>query len=583
MALKAGGKAIIAAAVVAVALGALWQMDGLGYLTAKASKPSEVPQMQTMKEDVAAKPPTAAFQHGGAPTKIEIAKADGGCQIKVVTIPWNGMSSLGYANGGVTTTSDSLMAARGVKLKIERLDMYDQILAQQVKFAEAVKSGDKCPSDGAGFAIIMGDGYPAYINGAQEAMKKLGQQLQVVGALGYSRGEDKCIIDKDANPRGSLIAGVPGDGDINICLQYAADNGIKVNTDQKTYDPEAINFVNVTEFTAADEKFIAGATEQRFNVKTKKSETIKVNGTATWTPGDVKVAKERGNIKVLASTKEYMWQMPSIVIGNRDWMRQNPKFVENMLAAAFEAGEKQRSDDAALRKSAEISSVVFKEQNADFWFKYYKGTTENGIQLGGSTSNGLGDNLFLFGLNGNDALYKRVYTVFANATIKHFPDFLKEAVTYEDVVNTNYLKTLAANAKAGEIVVAKPVYDQAAPKQTFATRNVNIEFATGKADITSAGLRQLNDVLDQLSISGLRVELRGHTDNVGDPIANQLLSKKRAESVRDWLIANAGSTFPAERISARGYGDTVPVADNKTADGKAKNRRVEIVLLTTSN
>ena len=582
MALKAGGKAIIAGAVVVIALGAMWKMDGLGYLTAKQAKPAEVPQMQTLGADAAAKP-VAAFQHGGAPTEIKIAKNESGCQIKVVTIPWNAMSSLGYANGGVTTTSDSLMAERGVKLRIERLDMYDQILAQQVKFAEAVKAGDKCPSDGAGFAVIMGDGYPAYIAGAQEAMKKLGQQLQVVGALGYSRGEDKCIIDANSNPRGSLIAGVPGDGDVNICLQYAADNGIKVNTDQKTYDPQAINFVNVTEFTAADEKFIAGATEQRFNVVTKKSETIKVNGSATWTPGDVKVAKERGNIRVLASTKEYMWQMPSIIIGNRDWMRQNPKFVENMLAAAFQAGEKQRGSDAALRKSAEISSLVFKEQSPDYWFKYYKGITENGVELGGSTSNGLGDNLFLFGLNGNDALYKRVYTVFANATIKHFPDFLKEAVPYEDVVNTNYLKTLAANAKAGELVVDKPVYDQAAPKKTFATRNVNIEFATGKADITSAGLAQLNDVLDQLSISGLRVELRGHTDNVGDPAANQLLSKKRAEAVREWLTANAGSTFPAERISARGYGDTTPVADNKTADGKAKNRRVEIVLLTTSN
>lgn len=584
MALKKGGRVILAVAACAIALGALWKMDGLGYLTAKVSKPSEVPQMETMRESVA-KPGAAPaeFQHGGAPVQINIAKNDGSCQVKVVTIPWNAMSSLGYANGGVTTTSDSLMAARGVKLKIERLDAYDQILAQQVKFAEAVRNGEKCPSDGAGFAIIMGDGYPAYIGGAQEAMKKLGQQLQVVAALGYSRGEDKCVLDKDANPRGSLIAGVPGDGDVNVCIQFAADNGIKVNTDQKTYDPDAINFLNVTSFTDADEKFIAGATENRFNVKTKKSENVKVNGSATWTPGDVKLAKERGNIKVLASTKEYMWQMPSIVIGNRDWMRQNPKFVENMLAAAFEAGEKQRSDDAALRKSAEISSLVFKEQNADYWFRYYKGVEERGVKLGGSTSNGLGDNLFLFGLNGNDALYKRVYTVFANVTIKHFPDFLKEAVPYEDVVNTNYLKSLAANAKGAELAVAKPTYDPTAPKQTFAKRAVSIEFASGKADITSGGIKQLNDVLDQLSISGLRVELRGHTDNVGDPASNQILSKKRAEAVREWIMANAGSNFPAERISAKGYGDTEPIADNKTAAGKAQNRRVEIVLLTTSN
>lgn len=575
MALKPGGKAILAAGIVAVVLGAAWQFDGLGYLTAKQSKPSEVPNV----ERVAA----ADLGRSATPTQINIAKADGGCQITLSTIPWNGITGMSYANGGVTTAGGSLMEQRGVKLKIERLDMYDQIMAQQVKFAEQVKAGEKCPSQGSAFAIIMGDGYPAYINGAQEAMKKMGSQLQVVGAIGFSRGEDKCIIDKDANPRGALIAGVPGDGDVNICIQYASDNGIAVNTDQKTYDPNAINFVNVKEFTEADEKFIAGAHETRFNVATKKSEKIKVNGSATWTPGDVKLAKVRGNLKVLASTKEYMWQMPTIVIGNREWMAQNPKIVENFLAAAFEGGERVRSDDAALMKAAETNSLIFKEQNAEYWTKYFKGTTENGVSLGGSTTNGLGDNVFYFGLNGNDSLYKRVYTAFANVTVKHFPDFLTTPVPYEEVVNTGFLKTLAANAKASDLQVAKPVYDQAAPKQTFASRSVAIEFDSGKATITSAGIRELNEVLDQLSISGLRVQLNGHTDSLGDPQANQLLSKRRADAIKEWIMANAGSSFPAERLSTRGYGDTVPIADNKSVEGRAKNRRVDIVLLTTSN
>lgn len=580
MGMKAGGKAILVGAAVAIFGGAVLYFDGLNYFTAKQSKPSEVPQMETIMK---ASPEAAQFQHGGAPIKIDIAKADGGCQVNVATIPWNAISGLTYANGGVTTQSGSLMEKRGVRLKIERVDMYDQIMAQQVKFAEAVKAGEKCPKEGAAFAIIMGDGYPAYINGAQEAMKKIGHQLQVIGAVGYSRGEDKCIIDKGANPRGSLIAGVPGDGDVNICIQYAADNGIPVNTDQKTYDPDAMNFVNVKEFTEADEKFIAGATETRINTKTKKSDAVKVNGSATWTPGDVKLAKQRGNIKVLASTKEYMWQMPTIVIGNRDWMAKNAKFVENMLAAAFEGGEMVRSDSAALLKAGEINSILFKEQNAEYWAKYFRGSVENGISLGGSTTNSLGDNLFLFGLNGNDNLYKRVYTVFGNVAIKYFPDFLTTMVPYDEVVNTNYLKTLTVHAKGADLQAAKPTYDQSAPKQTFAKRAVAIEFETGKATITAAGVKALNEVLDQLSISGLRVQLNGHTDNVGDPAANQLLSKKRADSVKDWIMANAGSSFPAERLTTRGYGDTEPVADNKSAAGKAQNRRVEIILLTTSN
>ena len=576
MALKPAGKALIIAGVVATFMVVGWKLDGLNYFAAKVSKPAEVPVMETLgaNKNVVVPAPSAP---------INIAKADGTCQTKLVTIPWNGITGLSYANGGANTKSGSLLDKRGVKLNIERLDMYDQIMAQQVKFAEAVAKGDKCPREGAAFAVIMGDGYPAYIGGAQETMSKLGQQLQVIGAVGYSRGEDKCIIDKASDPRGSLIAGVPGDGDVNICIQYAADNNIPVNTDQKTYDPKAMNFLNVKEFTDADEKFIAGAVETRINTETRKAEKVKVNGTATWTPGDVKVAKSRGNIKVLASTKEYMWQMPTIVIGNKQWMSQNAKYVENLLAGAFEGGEKVRSDDNALLAAAEINSAIFKEQNAEYWAKYFKGTVENGVALGGSTTNGLGDNLYLFGLNGNDNLYQRVYTVFGNVAIKYFPDFLTKLVPYDEVVNTGYLKTLAANAKTGELVIDKPTYDPTAPKQTFAKRSVNIEFETGKATITPRGLNALNDVLDQLSISGLRVQLNGHTDNIGDPTANQILSKKRADAVKEWIMANAGSSFPTERLSTRGYGDTAPAADNKTAEGRAQNRRVEIVLQTSGN
>jgi OOP family OmpA-OmpF porin len=575
MALKTGGKVILIGIAVAAVFGIGIKMDGLNYFTAKQSKAAEVPQMETMKGSV------ASYQHGGTPIKIDIAKSDSTCQVKLLTLPWNGITGLSYANGGVNTADGSLMDKRGVKLHIERQDAYDQMMSEQVKFAEAVKKGDKCPSAGAAFTIIMGDGYPAYIKGAQETMKKLGQQLQVIAAVGYSRGEDKCIIAKDGNPRGALIAGVPGDGDINTCIQFAADNGIPVNSDQKTYDPDAMNFLNVKEFTEADEKFITGYTDTRINTKTRKSEQIKVNGSATWTPGDVKVAtKLNGNIKVLASTKEYMWQMPSVIIGNQMWMSQNPKIVENMLAAAFEGGEAVRTEDGALMKAAEVNSMIFKEQTGEYWAKYFKGVTENGINLGGSTTNGLGDNAFLFGLNGNDNLYKRVYTTFGNIGIKYFPDLLPSLVPYDDVVNTNYLKTLVSHAKGNELVAAKPTYDPTAPKQTFAKRAVSIEFETGKATITSAGLHQLNDVLDQLSINGLRVQLNGHTDNVGDSASNQLLSKKRADAVKDWIMSNAGSSFPAERLTTRGYGDTDPVANNKSAEGRAKNRRVEIVLLT---
>ena len=66
----------------------------------------------------------------------------------------------------------------------------------------------------------------------------------------------------------------------------------------------------------------------------------------------------------------------------------------------------------------------------------------------------------------------------------------------------------------------------------------------------------------------------GHTDNVGTPEANLKLSQERAQAVMAALVARG---VAAARLTAKGYGQTAPVADNRTEDGRAKNRRVELV------
>lgn len=528
-------------------------------------------------------------------SSVSMAPANATNQLRLLTIPWNATLGLQYANGGPTTQAGSLMAKRGVNLAIERQDMYDQMQAEQVKFAKGVAKGEKNP-DGAAFVIIMGDGYPAYAAGIQEAMGKLGQQIEVVGSVGYSRGEDKCMLPPAVKQdpqmaRGSLIGGVKGDGDINICLKFAGDNNIPVNPDGSTYDPDAMNFVYVDSFTKADDNYIAGYCETRPVVsngkKTGEKRKVCQNGTATWTPGDVKVAQMKGGLASVASTKEYMWQMPSIIIGNKQWMAQNPQVVENLLAAAFEGGELVRSNDAAITKASQVAAAVFKEQTPEYWKKYAKGVTETDktgmpIELGGSTQNGLGDNAYLFGLNGNDNLYKRVYTVFGNITSQMYPDMMSTMVPYENVVNPTYVQNLLSKTAS----VAKAAVPTFSPSQqvtgTFAKKSYSIEFKTGSAEFGGQAIGTLNDLLDQIAVSGLTIQVNGHTDNIGSSAGNQALSKKRAEAVKAWLVQNAGSAFPADRIRARGYGDSQPVADNTTDEGRSKNRRVDIVLLNTN-
>jgi outer membrane protein OmpA-like peptidoglycan-associated protein len=110
-------------------------------------------------------------------------------------------------------------------------------------------------------------------------------------------------------------------------------------------------------------------------------------------------------------------------------------------------------------------------------------------------------------------------------------------------------------------------------KDGFVSLYVN--FDTGKATIKPDSAKTLDDAAGALkAASSLKVEVGGHTDNVGAADANQKLSQDRAQAV---MAALASRGIPASRMTAKGYGQTVPIADNRTEEGRAKNRRVELV------
>jgi len=105
----------------------------------------------------------------------------------------------------------------------------------------------------------------------------------------------------------------------------------------------------------------------------------------------------------------------------------------------------------------------------------------------------------------------------------------------------------------------------------------NITFDTNRADVRP----QFQPVLDQLAGSinqypGTVVQIEGHTDSVGAAAYNQTLSENRAQSVRSYLIQRG---VASNRLQAIGYGLTRPIADNATAEGRAQNRRVEVLIV----
>lgn len=104
----------------------------------------------------------------------------------------------------------------------------------------------------------------------------------------------------------------------------------------------------------------------------------------------------------------------------------------------------------------------------------------------------------------------------------------------------------------------------------------DVEFGFNKYNLkpdAKVKLAKISGIL--LAYPGLKVQVNGYTDNIGSPSYNQKLSEQRADSVRDFLVSQ---NVPQADVTAQGYGESNPVADNSTSAGRAQNRRVELVV-----
>ncbi len=166
-----------------------------------------------------------------------------------------------------------------------------------------------------------------------------------------------------------------------------------------------------------------------------------------------------------------------------------------------------------------------------------------------------------------------VYEWDGGATLKLAKDG-REVWLGVDVANEGVYYTLKL-VERGAMVQEVSASDMMAALQRDGFMALYINFDTGKATIRPESrpiVEQVATLLKQNA--GLRLSIEGHTDDVGAPAANKLLSEQRAKAVLDAVVARG---IPAARLAAVGWGQERPVADNRSEEGRAKNRRVEIV------
>ncbi len=115
------------------------------------------------------------------------------------------------------------------------------------------------------------------------------------------------------------------------------------------------------------------------------------------------------------------------------------------------------------------------------------------------------------------------------------------------------------------------------PKVVTIALDSAVLFDTGKAVLKPEAKQTLHEAADRVKkFADASVMVSGHTDNVGNEASNQVLSDKRAAAVKDYFVSQEG--VPAPGLAVKGYGKSQPVADNATEEGRARNRRVDVVI-----
>ncbi|WP_309607933.1 OmpA family protein [Flavobacterium sp.] len=537
------------------------------------------------------------------PTKDVSSEVSSKPKVRIAGYAWNATSGMIVANGGPKTTKGSLMEKNGVNLEIIRQDWLKELTVMQMKFIEEFDKGEAFPtSDKSAFGImIMGDGAPFYISSTQKSLdEKYGKDkyhVQVMGVIGMSYGEDKLIgppswKSDPKSMKGALISAVLGDGDWVTTVNYCFANGLKVNPDPATYDKDAVNIYpseNDDYIKSAEELIKSQTTGWTVSLKevsngklTGKSVNRKIDGCATWTPGDKTVFDKLSGFVDIVSTREFNNQMPAVLIGVKEWATKNPEIVSNILKSALTASNQMKNYDDWMVRASEAVATTYQIENADYWYKMFKGQqgTKAGLtyNMGGSKVFNYADGMQYFGMSDGVNRYKSVYNQVSGYLTElnpfGFNENVGKVVAYEDAVNLYFLK----NINDIESTTADKADYSKQSTEVMASGEWKINFGSGSSAIQNNSNKDLEKIYNLLiQAENSKLTIVGHTDNVGKADSNVALSKGRAQAVVDYL-KNKG--IPENRFQMiDGKGANEPVADNSSESGKAQNRRVVVTFL----
>ncbi len=537
----------------------------------------------------------------------------------IEVIPWGAQKGFFAANGaaqesrdgGAITARGSLMEqalrrnrADNIRLEVKVLDDVPQMIKNAVLFAQRYAEGDMYPTEGAAAIVVMGGGGTFYTTAIAGGVERLPEEnnFDIVHSFGRSYGEDQFmappeVLRDSRNARGLLTATVIMDDDQNIVVDWASLNGVCINPDPETYNPDCINFYATTSNSDATKAYVSERCEERPIVTvnsageaelTGERRTVCVDSVSVWTPEDRNVVEQRGGVVTMWSTRDNPGQMPSILLVHRGWARDNPGVIEAIIEASSEANDQVLTNSEALLEASEVTAKVLKQKDGAYWAEMHTGTEifdsrlSQNVSVGGSQVHSLAHTLELFGVGYNVSLYKNTYERYGDVLALNYPNEYGEYVPYSEAVNTRYLEAVANRRPDLAVKLSRSYDPNAAITNVRASGDFDsIKFRSGSAELAPESIPVLDGLYQQLTSlnQSYLIEFVGHTDNTGDPAFNDGLALRRAQTIQAWFYTKDPVNFNTTRTRVAGMGQRQPVdpnANNNTAENRAKNRRVEI-------
>ncbi len=458
--------------------------------------------------------------------------------VRVALSQWPGHMALVVGAGGLKTQPGSPAAAEGLNLEI----VFIEDAASKNK---ALAAGD------VDFVWQTVDEMPISLGSFAEAQVDVRAFLQI----DWSRGGDACVASSEIREVEDIL------GHRSAMLMFSPDHTVfefmiansRLNARQAAEVRAATQF-SLDDFTFGRKLFAQGA----------------VDVACLWEPDVTLALSERKGSHRIFSTADATELVADVLLARKDLLDSRPDVAEKLARVWFRAVQVAEANRPAAARLISTACSRFKDELG------YERTL---AALSWAKWTNLSDNVRFFGLDGSHPAFDRVYNQ-ADSIWINYPQAEIEHRFPPATLRDDRMARALWEAAGKPVPTQLDSYDPAVAFRGSAlfTKPVSINFATASAMLGPAALAVINqDILPQLEIArGMSIRVEGNTDSTGDVNVNAALSQRRAQAIVEYLVMRG---VPKNRVFARGNGATKPIASNDTPQGRALNRRTDVLFI----